>query len=193
MPKILNQLEFSTIFFDTLFGLVLFFSLDSLLEITDKLQFFFYVFSAIILIHWWLIFKSADDTFKTEVTDSALDIIFGIVDIILIEYVILSAKVANYQNALYFLIALFLMDLVWNFIWRYVGHWQTEDHELIKKMENELELTIKVNILITVPLILLAFLSLVFSQNLFIVLLTLIYAIFIFLTFRYKIIDINIF
>ncbi|HRY91580.1 MAG TPA: hypothetical protein P5229_04545 [Candidatus Gracilibacteria bacterium] len=74
--KAVQQIEFASVFFDTLFGLVLYFSLDSFLDITDPVHFIFYIFSAIILVHWWLIFKSCDDMFDKEVTDSALDLIF---------------------------------------------------------------------------------------------------------------------
>ena len=43
--KAVQQIEFSSVFFDTLFGLVLYFSLDSFLDITDPVHFIFYIFS----------------------------------------------------------------------------------------------------------------------------------------------------
>jgi len=77
--KIIEQIGFSSVLFDTLFGLILFFSLDSFLVIKGAASFIFYLFSTIIIIHWWLVFKSADDAFEEEVTDSAVDLIFGII------------------------------------------------------------------------------------------------------------------
>ena len=65
-----QQIEFSSVLFDTLFGLVLFFSIDSFLDIKDPLHFVFYLFSIIILVHRRLFFKAADDAFDEEVTDS---------------------------------------------------------------------------------------------------------------------------
>ncbi|MEI8253484.1 MAG: hypothetical protein WCG25_07260 [bacterium] len=65
-----QQIEFSSVLFDTLFGLILFFSIDSFLEIHNPLHFVLYLFTLIILIHRRLIFKSCDDAFDKEVTDS---------------------------------------------------------------------------------------------------------------------------
>ena len=42
--KIIEQIEFSSVLFDTLFGLILFFSLDSFLEIKGIAPFIFYLF-----------------------------------------------------------------------------------------------------------------------------------------------------
>jgi hypothetical protein len=191
--KELNQIEFSGILFDTLFGLVLYFSLDSILLIKNPLEFFFYIFSLIILVHWWLLFKSADDAFEKEVTNSGLDIVIGIIEIILIEFVVLYSKTFDYSTVLSFIISLLITDLVWGLIWRYVGNWKTTNKTNIAHMERELDKTIKVDgfILILYTMLLIVFPTLTATES--IVLFTAIYLLYIVLTFKSKIIDIKFF
>ncbi|MCX6794699.1 MAG: hypothetical protein NTY31_01775 [Candidatus Falkowbacteria bacterium] len=191
--KIVQQIDFSSVLFDTLFGLILFFCLDSFLEIKGILPFIFYLFSIVILVHWWLNFKSADDAFGEEVTNSAIDLVFGIIYVILIEYIILNAKLFAVTTATWFLISLLAIDLIWALIWRYIGRWNTTDKEKIKRMEKELDHCILVNSAATAVFIFLVimaqFLPLPFYIAGFIVL----YIIFIIATFKTKIIDLRIF
>jgi hypothetical protein len=191
--KLTNQVNFSSIFFDTLFGLVLFFSLDSFLEIKDPIQFIFYLVSTIILVHWWLIFKSADDAFESEVTDSAADIVFGIVYIILIDYIILLSDTPKFIQASYFLLALLAVDTIWALVWKNVGHWRTKNRAKIVQMEQELSVTIKVNLLAIVLFTLLVVIGGMIPLAAYLVGFIVIYALYIVLTFQYHIIDIDIF
>src|SRR3989338_5792213 len=112
-----NQFEFSELLFDTLFGLVLFFSIDSFLDIVNPIHFIFYISSLIIVIHWWLGVKSADDIFGEEVSHSSLDLILGIIYIIFLEYIVLMSKTFNYSKATLFIILLFGVELIWAIIW----------------------------------------------------------------------------
>lgn len=137
--KEISQLEFSSVLFDTLFGLIIFFGLDSFLEVKTLSHLFFYILATVIVVHWWLYFKSADDTFGEEVTDSAVDLVFGIIYIIIIDYIILLAKDFNYQAAIGFLVALYVVDMIWSLAWLYIGQWRTKDPEKIKLMETELK------------------------------------------------------
>lgn len=191
--KIVQQIDFSSVLFDSLFGLILFFCLDSFLEIKGVLPFIFYIFSIVILVHWWLNFKSSDDAFGEEVTNSAVDLVFGIIYVILIEYIILNAKLFAVTTATWFLISLLAMDLLWALIWRYVGKWNTIDKEKMKRMEKELDHTILVDssaVAIFIFLVMMAqFLPLPFSVASFIIL----YIIYIIATFKTKIIDLRIF
>src|SRR5665647_1639557 len=114
-----QQINFSSILFDTIFGLIIFFSLDSILDVKGTTNFIFYIFTLIIVVHWWLIFKSADDAFAEEVTDSAADLVFGIIYVILLEYVVLYSKTANFKISTAFLISLLVIDLIWTLTWRY--------------------------------------------------------------------------
>jgi hypothetical protein len=190
---ITQQMQFSSLLFDTLFGLILFFNLDSLLEITRGSQLIFYLFTMIILVHWWLIFRSADDAFGEEVANSATDLLFGLVYLVLLDLIILLAKTLAYDQVVILLLALLIIDLAWILVWRYVGRWETTGREKIKTMEHELNSNLKINLLM-IAVFLLLFLTLShLSLPLFIFLFILGYLIYIILTFKYKIIDLKIF
>ena len=188
-----QQIQFSTVLFDTLFGLILFFSLDSFMEIKDPVHFIFYLFSIIILVHRWISYKACDDAFDEEVTDSGLDLIIGIVQLVLIEYVVLCARWADYVTTGWFLIALIVLDLIWTLVWRYVGKWHTRDKNKIKAMENELNNNLKIDIVAFVVFLWLLLLSPLLSPLVFVIGFIWLYIIYIILSFRYKIIDLDIF
>lgn len=189
----INQRNFSTLLFDTLFGLILFFSIDSFLNIKDPFHFTFYLFSTIVLIHWWLIFKSADDAFGQEVSDSSIDLVAGIIYMILLEYVILLAKDGNYTGALGYLIALFSIDFIWALLWRFIGKWKTKDTKKIRSMEKELNYTLILNIFMIFITSILLFLSSIISAPLLVILFILSYIIYIVFTYKTQIIDMKIF
>ncbi len=191
--KIIQQIEFSTVLFDTLFGLILFFCLDSFLDIKGVLPFVFYLFSIIVLVHWWLIFKSADDAFSDEVTDSAVDLLFGIVYIVLIEYIILNAKLFATMTATWFLISLLILDLAWALVWRYVGKWHTTKKEKIKSMEKELDQNILVDSALIAIFIFLAIMAQFLSPAAYVIGFIIFYLLYIVVTFKTKIIDLRIF
>jgi len=188
-----QQIEFSSVLFDALFGLVVFFSIDSFMDIKNPLHFIFYLFTLIIVIHWWLIFKTADDAFGEEVTDSGLDLVIGIIELVFIEYIALTARSFDYIASCWFLIALFSVDLLWTLVWRYVGEWKTTNVQHIKSMERELNSNLKVTFIglgmFIIFIILSQFISPIIYTSGFIIF----YLFFIILTFRYKIIDIKIF
>jgi hypothetical protein len=191
--KIIQQKEFSSILFDTLFGLILFFGLDSFLDIRGVSPFIFYLFSTIILIHWWLIFKSADDAFDEEVTDSAVDLAFGIVYIVLIEYIVLNAKLFSMTTATGYLLILLSVDLIWALAWRYIGKWNTTDKKKIQRMEKELDHNIQINLAAIAVFSLLIILEQSLSPALFITGFIILYIVYIIATFKTKIIDLKIF
>ena len=189
----INQLEFSTVLFDALFSLVLFFGMDSFLDMPNIQNFIFYIFSIVILIHWWLLFKSADDTFNTEVTDSIVDIIFGVADIILLEYIILFSKSFNFTGATYCIVALFVADIMWAVLWRFIGKWDTEDNIKIRRMELSLNKTIIYDLIFALSFLILVLLNRYFSSIQYITAFIILYITYILSTFKEKIIDIQIF
>lgn len=191
--KDLAQLEFSTIFFDTLFGLILFFGLDSFLDIQGTASFLFYLLATVIVVHWWLLFKSADDAFSEEVTDSAVDLVFGIIDIILIDYVILLAKTSNYSGAIGYLIGLFVCDLLWALAWRFVGTWQTTNEAKIKLMEQELNNTIIIDLVAIILFSGLFYFGTELAELSYVILAVIFYVFYIILSFRNKVINLKIF
>ena len=188
-----GQLSFSTVLFDTLFGLVLYFSIEGFLDISDPIQFIFCLFSAFILVHWWLIFRSVDDAFSNEVWNSAADLVFGIIYIIMIDYNILLARRFEYEKATYFLLALLIIDCTLAMIWRYVGEWRMKDKKVIRGMEHELDNTIRCNISVIPLFILLIFFSSHFTPISFVATYIAIYILYGFLTFKYHVIDVGIF
>lgn len=189
----ISQLEFSSVFFDTLFGLVLFFGLDSFLDVKSVAAFVFYVAATVIVVHWWLLFKSADDAFSEEVTDSAVDLIFGIVDVILIDYVILLAKIFDYRDATGYLIALLVIDFLWAFVWRYVGTWNTKSEEKIRFMEHELRRTMVIDFAGALLFGILLLGSGFMGAGVFVGLFVILYILYVFLSFKEKVIDLRLF
>jgi hypothetical protein len=189
----LSQLEFSSVFFDTLFGLVLFFGLDGFLDIGTVPHFIFYIVSTIVVVHWWLLFKSADDAFSEEVTDSAVDLIFGIIDVILIDYMVLLAKTFDYHAATGYLVALLCVDLLWAVLWRYVGKWNTKSEEKILFMEHELNRTMIIDVIAIVLFALLLYFAAFFSAVAFVSLFAVLYFVYILMSFWGKVIDLRIF
>lgn len=188
-----NQIDFSSMLFDTLFGLVLFYSFDSILDISDHVQFIFYLFTTIILIHWWLIFRSSDDAYDRDVNDSAVDVLIGVGEIILLEFVTLTSRSANYLQTCHFMIGLLLVDLLWVLIWQHVGKWHTTDSSKINKMERELRGNFKAVVIGLILFIPAALFNSMFSPAAYVAYFIGAYCIFIFCTFRFKVVDINIF
>ena len=188
-----EQIAFSSLLFDSLFGLVLFFSMDSFLDIKDPAHFIFYLFSTIILVHWWLIFKSVDDIHGKEVNNSLIDLVLGIGYVIFLEYVVLYAKEFDYLMATKFLLAVFLLDLIWALLWRYVGKWYARNKTHIGEMESELDIDIRLSLLMVVLLGVTLWLGQYLNAWQFVVVFVVEYLFYMFLTFKYQIIDIDLF
>ncbi len=188
-----QQIEFSSILFDTLFGLILYFSIDSFLDIKNPLHFIFYLFSIIVLVHRRISFKAADDAFDEEVTDSGLDLIIGIIQLVLIEYIVLSARSAEYITTGRFLIVLLTLDIVRTIVRRYVGKRHTTKKEKIKTMEKELHNNLIIDSIALVVFLIFVLLSPLLSALTFVIGFIGLYIGYIILSFRYKIIDIDIF
>lgn len=186
-----NQIEFASILYDTIFGLILYFGMDSFLDVTGPAHFVFYFFSNIILIHWWLIFKSNDDAFGDECSDSVLDLVLSVVFLVLLEFVVLFSKTFDYEKVFYFLIALLGVDLIWALIWKLIGRWRTKDRARIYSMERELSGNIWADIVISIFLLPLFFLINYVSAGYFVLVFVVIYLLYILLTFHYRIIDID--
>ena len=191
--KFLNQLEFSSLLFDTIFGLILFYSFDSLIGIGSATIMVFYLFSMLVLIHWWLIFKSTDDSFSEEVTDSAADIVFGIVYAVVLYYLVQSSRATDFRTATAFMIGLFMLDLVWSAIWRYVGKWRTADKNRIKSMETILDKSLALDFLFVACFSVLFIVQRQLSDLVFVGAYAGFYIAYIMLTFKTKTLNIDVF
>lgn len=190
--RISNQSSFSEILFDTLFGLILFFNFDSILDISNPTTLVLYIFSIFITLHWWLLFKSSDDLLSVEVKNSVLDMLFGISEIISLFLLIMFCKQGNYQLVVVTLIALFMIDVIWAAIWRFIGKWKSTDKKTIHIMELEIMKVLLLNIIYACIFFLLLFFFTeisVISVSVFI----LCYISYIITTFTWSIIDLRIF
>lgn len=187
-----QRIEFSRILFDVLFGLIMFFSIDSFVGIDSPLHFAFYLFSLVILIHWWLIFKSANDIFGEVFTTSGFSLIVRIIELILIEHVVLSSSAFDFVLMIWFLIALVFINLLWTVTRRYAGELMGLNLRKAKGMREGLDNVLVVNSIVLMMFSVLALLSQYapqpfISESVFIVF----YCFFIVLTFKYRIIDLK--
>ena len=188
-----EQLGFSGLLFDTLFGLIFYYSIDSFLDIKDPTHFIFYLFSIVILAHRWLYFKASKDAFNEEVSNSAIWLLVGIAQLVLIEFIVLFARTWDYIVSTYFLIALVSVDMLWTCIWRYIGKRRTTDKQKIRAMESELNNSLRIDIIGLILFISLVLLAPLLSPLAFVIGFIALYCICIVLSFVYKIIDIDIF
>jgi len=191
MAREVNQREFAGLLYDSLYGLVLFFSLDSFLEIRDPAHFVFYLFSTVVVIHWWLMFKAADDAFERGVRDSAVHIVMNVTYILLLEFMILYSKDFSYAKASIFLLAVTLLDVLWSLMVLKVGHWGTKDRGRIAEMRQELRSILVSDAVLAAGLVCLLILSPFVSATAYVGAYVALYVLFMYLTFRFKIIDIT--
>ena len=190
-----NQVEFPSLLLDTLFGLVLYFCLDYFLDITNWWHLIFYLSSLFVVVHWWMIFKSTDDMFGLNISNSFVDIILGIIYLILIEMMVLQARVFDVAQSIYFLLAVFIIDLIWALIWFYVGHWNTGNKLHVKAMNKELKNTMLCDVIVLCLYIAFCLSAFYFnlSTSTWVVAHLLIYSLYIYLTFKTKVIDLKFF
>lgn len=97
------------------------------------------------MIHWWVIFRSADDLYQKEVNNSLADLGFGIIYIGLLEFVTLYSREFEYVTVMWFVFGFFLVDFFWALLWRFVGRWKNK--EKVRLMEAELNISLKIDIL----------------------------------------------
>jgi hypothetical protein len=191
LSRDINQFEFASILYDTLFGLILFFSLEAFLDINNPVHFVFYIFTNVIIIHWWLLFKAASDTFA-ETRRSALFIFFNIIYIIFLELMAMYAKLFDYVNCAFFLVLIIFVDLLWVFLVKYVHKWKTADYAGLQKIKKETNNIFKADLLMIVPLFVILALSPLLSPTVFVAFFIIIYLFYILLSFILKIIDLKI-
>jgi hypothetical protein len=186
-----QQMEFPGVLFDVLFGFIMFLSIDSFLGIDSPLHFVFYLFSLIILIHWWLIFKSAGDISSEAFRVPGISIIIRIIELIIIEHTVLAAGSFDFILMTWFMVSLIFINLLWAVARRYAGEWIGANERKIKGAKKDLDGILVVN---SVMLILFSSLAL-FSQFAQIfpsaIIFIIFYCFFIALTFKYKIIDLK--
>ena len=186
-----HQIEFPTILYETIFGLIIYFNLDSFAQIKNSLHFIFFFTSFILVIHWWLMFEAAADQFGEETRSSALNLSLNIVYLTLINYIVQFAAVFDYYKANIFLFLLLIGDILWALIWKYVKPWKTTDPLRIKEMKLELIKIIKSDLTLVIPVIALLVVKNIISPISFVLIFAISYFLYIFITFKWKIIDLR--
>ncbi len=138
--------EFSPILFDVLFGLLIFLGIASFFSLNGSQEFAFLALSLAIVVHWWLKDKSADDTYGHEVGNSALDLLFGLLEIVLLQCALLSAGQGQFVQAAFYFTLPLLTESVWALLWRFLGNWRRTTRERVRFMEQQLETTVFLNL-----------------------------------------------
>ena len=186
-----HQTEFSPILFDTLFGLLIFLGIDSFFDLQSKTHFAFYLASTIVVLHWWLKYKAADDAYGLEVNNSTLDLLFGIGEIVLLQMAMIAAAEADYAGAIMYFALPLLLESAWALLWRFFGKWHHSSAKRVSYMEQELDYTVFLNLGVAFVLGILVALSPLMAAPDLILSFILAYVIYIALTYRYEIIDVK--
>lgn len=186
-----QQMEFPGVLFDVLFGFIMFLSIDSFLGIDSPLHFAFYLFSIVILLHWWLIFKSAGDISNEAFRVPGISIIIRITELIIIEHTVLAAGSFDFMLMVWFMVSLIFINLLWAVARRYAGESLGTNERKIKGSKKDLDGVLVVNSVVLMLFSSLAFFSQFAQVSLSAVIFVIFYCFFIALTFKYKIIDLK--
>ncbi len=187
-----EQFGFASLLFDSLFGLVIYFSLDSFLEITEPLHLIFYLFTLVVVIHWWLMFKSASEMFGKITQRSATNIVLNIIYIVMIQYYILMAAEFSYNAAITFVLILFAVDLIWCLMWAKLLPKRASKSPDLPIMLVEIFNIIKSNLIVVFALIFLILANKFLAAPIYISIFIATYIVYIIMTFKYEIIDLEV-
>lgn len=188
-----HQSEFSPILFDVLFGLLIFLGIGSFGAISGATQWTFFLASIAIVIHWWMKYKAAEDAFGVEVSNSSLDLLFGVTEIALLQMAMLAAAKADYVSAVMYFALPLVVESVWALLWRFFGKWRHSSRQRVRYMEQELEWTVFLNLGAAALLgTLIAFSPLLADADLTLCFVWA-YVIYVVMTYRCEIIDVKLF
>ncbi len=137
--------EFSPLLFDVLFGLLIFLAVNALFDVRGVQSLFLMLASIAVIVHWWLKYKAADETYGLEVGNSTIDLLFGLIEIVLLQSAVMAAARGEALHAIFYFSLPMLIESVWALIWRFCGTWQRTSRERVKYMEQQLESTIFLN------------------------------------------------
>lgn len=187
-----HQAEFSPILFDTLFGLLIFLGIGAFLELRGATHFAFYLASTVVVIHWWLKYKAADDAYGLEVNNSTLDLLFGIGEIVLLQMAMIAAAQAEYATAIAYFTMPLLVEAAWALLWRFFGKWSRSSRQRVRYMEQELEYTLFLNLGAAVVFGTLIVLSVALAPASLVWSFIAAYVLYIVLTYRFELIDVKV-
>lgn len=188
-----HQTEFSPLLFDVLFGLLLFQSIGWFFALKDAVHFCFFALSLVVIIHWWMKYKSEEEVYGLDVNNSSLDLLFGVIEIVLLEAAMLAATQADYVSAAFFIAMPLVTEAVWALLWRIFGSWSRSSKPKVKFMERLLERTLFLDLSFAALIggLLMSSVSLTAGQ--FVAIFAAIYAVYIVLTFVFEIVGLKIF
>lgn len=188
-----HQTEFSPLLFDVLFGLLLFQSIGWFFSLKDAVHFCFFALSLLIIIHWWMKYKSEEEVYGLDVNNSSLDLLFGVAEVVILEAAMLAATQADYITAAFFFILPLLTDAVWALLWRIFGKWRRSSKQKIVFMERLLERTMVLDLAFAAIIggVLTAGVSM--TAGLFVAIFAAVYCLYIVLTFVLEMVGLKIF
>lgn len=137
-----HQTEFSPVLFDVLFGLLIFQNIAWFFSIRDAAHFCFFIFSIVLVSHWWLKYKSEEEVYGLDVNNSSLDLLFGVIEIVLLESGLLAAGQGDFVSAAFYFSLPLLTEAAWALLWRIFGTWRRSSKQKVKFMEQLLVRTL---------------------------------------------------
>lgn len=188
-----HQTEFSPLLFDVLFGLLIFQSVGWFFALKDAVHFCFFTLSLLIIIHWWMKYKSEEEVYGLDVNNSSIDLLFGVVEIILLEAAMLAATQADYVSSAFFFAIPLVTEAVWALLWRIFGSWRRSSKQKVAFMERLLERTMLLDLCIAALIAGLLTSSVSLTAGVFAGILAGIYALYFILTFAFEIVGLKIF
>lgn len=138
--------DFSPLLFDILFGLLIFLGVNALFGLRGPQAFLLVATSIAIVVHWWLKYKSADETFGLEVGNSFVDLLFGLIEVFLLQCAIMAASRGDIVQAAFYFSLPLLTEAVWALLWKFCGKWGRTTRDRVAFMEQQLETTIFLNL-----------------------------------------------
>lgn len=188
-----HQTEFSPLLFDVLFGLLLFQSIGWFFSIQDATHFCFFAVSLLIVIHWWMKYKSEEEVYGLDTSNSSIDLLFGVVEVILLEAGLLAATKADYVTAAFFFLLPLMSEAIWAVLWRIFGKWKRSSMQKITFMKRLLERTLLLDLAFAAIIGGLLTSSVSMTAPMFVGIFAGIYGLYIVMTFVFEMVGLKIF
>jgi len=186
-----REAEFSPVLFDVLFGLLIFLGIDAFFDLRDAAHFVFYLTSTAVVVHWWLKYKASGDIYGIEVNNSALNLLFGIAEIALLQMAMLAAGHGEYDVAITYFALPMLLESVRALLWRFFGSWRHSSAKRVRFMEQQLEYVLFLNLGAALILGVVVTLAPILTAPDLVMSFVFAYAAYALLTHRYEIIDVK--
>lgn len=181
---------FVPLVYDILFSLMMFFGLEAVLRVGSATQLLLYVAMYAVILHWWLMFKTAEHRIDPGVRDAAHHVVLNIAYILILQIALLLAGVFEYVGAAAAVLALVAVDLLWT--------WNVRQHAAYgprkkgaKEMRAMFDAIVRSDMVFGLPLTVLVLLGAVLTPAAFVWLFVFLVVSFIVITYRYGIMDLR--